>query len=150
MFVKLALILITINAFVYFLYGGPYQNSQSLFASIPQPVVAGQTITSSSQIEQISITGDVNSSSNISAGTSTSTINIPYLTPFLSIAGLVAGFFNSILFGYFYWLGELLPWPIAYAISIPLFIVQAIGLLFLFQMIISAFASVLLGTRVFG
>lgn len=142
LFWKLAILIITVNSFAYFVLGDTFNSDfQGQFdAFVPTDVQTGATITSSSQVKPLGF--DVSTSnSSIEATDADNPISIPFLSPFYNAATILYNLMFNLLFGYFVWMQVFLPWPLVAAIGVPLFLIEVIGLFYLLSLIVSTIGS---------
>jgi len=148
LFVKLCLIITTINVFIVALYGGMFVGAASpLLQSLPASIKDYNTITGAEEITTIPISAtDINSAAEITSGVTLFGIKIPYVSEFLGSVGWLLNLFSNVLVGPFMWLPAIFPAEmvaIAYAIATPFFIIQAIGFLYLFSLVLSGIGAII-------
>lgn len=140
LFWKLAVLIMCINGFIFFVMGSAFPAESSLaggFSSFPQ-TFQDQNLTSAGNVSPDGNFALAAGGSNIQPTGSGATNNVPNLQTLLSSFSITYGIAFNLLFGYFIWLQFLLPFPLVLAIGVVLFVIQIFGLFLMVQQFIAS------------
>jgi hypothetical protein len=145
-FLKMALIIMLVNSFLFFVLGIGFGNSFDPTGGLAPSSLnkenadANKPLTDSNLIAAQGFS-DVDSNSTIQAsGTAGGVKTVQKLYTFVQASGFIYDALLSVMFGYAVWTFYIFPGaltPIAYALAIAFLFFQAIGLFYFLQIIVS-------------
>lgn len=144
MFWKMSLLIIGVNAFMFFIMGSMFPGVfPAEFTWLPSGMQnTNSTITNSNQVSPLGFPEeDINSTIEPSA--TSSLRSVPKYFSFFGAADFIYKIGFNILFGYFIWMQAIMPMAIVLFIGVFLAFIQLLGLFYVLQSILSVIGTAL-------